>query len=554
MVRTTMIQVETPSDKKVESTMKQTPKFSNAPRAQETVTPPRRTRLGLLSAGAGLGALAMAAMTQATSVTAAQADEAGQGITGAATALAGAQALPQSVINDRGLLSFADVVESVSPSVVSVLVERSVELPRGRPQVPPGFERFFGFPEDQQEDNDDPFREDNNTRRAEAQGSGFFIDKKGHIVTNNHVVEDAESVRVRLSDGREVDAEIVGTDAFTDLAVLKVKPQATQSYVEFAEKESLRVGDWVVAVGNPFGLGGTVTSGIVSAIGGQNREQQYVDLIQIDAAINRGNSGGPAFDLTGRVIGINVAIYSPNGGSVGIGFAIPADTAKATIAQLIENGTVTRGWLGIALGDVDEALADALSLSSTDGVLVEQVQPDTPAQAGGVENGDVITSIDGKAVNGPNDLSRRIANYPPGRKIKIGLVRDGRTRNVTVTLGKRDEEQTIAALDPSVPEESVERELGVRISSITPALRERYRLDEDATGVVVTAVKAGSAAEEAGLRTGVVIAEVENQKIRSPGDFEDRIAAAKKSSKGAALLRLQRGTVKQYSALKLGDD
>ena len=521
---------------------------------QSNATGPKgsKNRLGYLAMGAAIGALCFGAMGSLDGTGRANAGQTTLELAGV-PALSAAQALPKSVTNARGLFSFADVVEQVSPSVVSVLVERSVEVQTRGPQLPPGFERFFGLPGTPEGGaEDDPFGDDN-TRRAEAQGSGFFIDTKGHIVTNNHVVEDAESVRVRLSDGSEVDAEVVGTDEYTDLAVLKVQPSAKYSYVEFADEGSLRVGDWVVAVGNPFGLGGTVTSGIVSAIGGQNREQQYVDLIQIDAAINRGNSGGPAFDLSGRVIGINVAIYSPNGGSVGIGFAIPAETAKTTVSQLIESGTVTRGWLGISLGDVDEDLAQALSLSSTDGVLVEEVLEGTPAASGGVENGDVIITVDGKAITGPNDLSRRIANYPPGRKVKMKIVRNGKNRDLTVTLGKRDEEQTVAA-GPAEIQESVAKELGVRVSTITPELRSRYRLDEDASGVVVTAVKSGSAAEDAGLQSGVVISEVENQKIRSPSDFETRIEAAKKSKKGAALLRLQRGTVKQYSALKLDKD
>ena len=449
------------------------------------------TKIGLLVTGAAAGAVAMTGFGRSEVPAPALAET--------TIAAASVQQIPPLRGDNIAGFSFADVVEQVSPAVVSVLVERSVELPGRVSPLPPGFERFFGFP-GLPDSEEDPFEEEG-TRRAEAQGSGFFVDANGHIVTNHHVVEDAEVVRVRLSDGTELDATVVGSDQYTDLAVLKVKSNPKQPFVTFAPDADLRVGDWVVAVGNPFGLGGTVTSGIVSAIGGQNREQQYVDLIQVDAAINRGNSGGPAFDLKGRVIGVNVAIYSPNGGNVGIGFAIPAETAKATVDQLIEKGAVTRGWLGISLDRVTPDLAEALELDSTDGVLVAEVLADTPAAAGGLQDGDVITSVDGRAVEGPNDLSRRIGNFPPGRKIKLVVVRDGARKNLSVTLGERDSELSIASA-PSAPDASTAEELGVRVSAITDALRTRYRLDETATGVVVTGVKPGSPAERTGLTPG----------------------------------------------------
>ena len=473
----------------------------------------------------------------------------------AAIAASAAQAIAPLPQNRYGQLSFADVVERVSPAVVSVLVEREVEAPQ-RPRVPPGFERFFGFPgiPDGGPDNDDPFEEDG-VRRAAAQGSGFFIDGAGHIVTNHHVVSDGTDIKVALADGKELDAELIGSDPLTDLAVLKVKPPKGQRYVTFAEDVNLRVGDWVVAVGNPFGLGGTVTSGIVSAIGGRNREQQYLDLIQIDAAINRGNSGGPAFDLSGTVVGVNVAIYSPNGGNVGIGFAIPAATAKATVAQLIDNGEVTRGYLGINLAPVSEDIAAALDLEDTDGVLVDNVNDGTPADKAGVRNGDVITKIDNRLVRGPNDLSRRIANYPPGRKIKVEVVRDGRTQTLNVTLGERPSEVELAQSEPVFEDESSTlEELGVRVSSLTDSLRSRYRIEEEVRGVVATAVKPGSPAERAGLQPGVVILEFDRKPVTSPGDLENKIKNARESKKDAAFIRFQSGSVKRYSALRLQDD
>lgn len=450
-----------------------------------------------------------------------------------------------------GTLSFADLVERVSPAVVSVLVEREVE----RPQMPNGFEDFFNFrfgdPNQQQED--DPFGDDG-ARRMAAEGSGFFIDKEGHIVTNNHVVEDADTVKVRLADGKEVEAEVVGADPLTDLAVLKIKADGKQQFVQFADDVNLRVGDWVVAVGNPFGLGGTVTSGIVSAIGGQNREGQFLDFIQIDAPINRGNSGGPTFDLQGRVVGVNTAIYSPNGGSVGIGFAIPAKVAKETVAQLIASGSVTRGWLGIQMQEIDADLSAALDLKDRKGVLVAEVLDGTPAAKAGLESGDVIFGINGAEVTNANTLSRQVASYAPGEKINVKVLRDGKERAITVTLGQRDEQSLLAENDNAPSEDgddTLAKDVGLRVSELNDALRQQYRVPDDVNGVVVTAVKPGSAADKAGLRNGVVILQVDGQNISSGQDLRGKIASAKKNGKDAVLLRMQLGGTRQFGALSL---
>jgi len=448
-----------------------------------------------------------------------------------------------------GTLSFADLVERVSPSVVSVLVEREVESPRLPSQLEEFFQFRFGDPGPDNGFDDAP------RRRMEAQGSGFFINNDGHIVTNNHVVDGADVVKVRLADGEELEADIVGTDPLTDLAVLKVDPPKGQAYVEFADDVNLRVGDWVLAVGNPFGLGGTVTSGIVSAIGGQNRENQYLDFVQIDAPINRGNSGGPTFDLKGRVVGVNTAIFSPTGGSVGIGFAIPARVAKETVAQLIANGAVTRGWLGIQLQEVTTEIAAALSLKDDSGVLVAEVLDGTPAQKAGLENGDVILRLGGDAVRNPNDLSRRVASLPPGEKVRLRVLRDGKERNLTVTLGRRDEE---AAANDDMPSEdsddSLSSEVGVRVSSLDDSLRERYRVPDDVDGVVVTAVRPGSPAQSAGLSPGVVILEVDGDLIGSERELRDKIDNARDSDKDAVLLRMQMGANRQFGALSLEKD
>lgn len=450
-----------------------------------------------------------------------------------------------------GTLSFADLVERVSPAVVSILVEREVETPSGMRGIPNELEDFFNFrferPERQERDDFDQ-----GVRRMEAQGSGFFIDRAGHIVTNNHVVAEADEVRVRLANGDEVDAEVIGVDPLTDLAVLKVAAQDGQPYVEFADDVNLRVGDWVLAVGNPFGLGGTVTSGIVSAIGGQNRENQYLDFIQIDAPINRGNSGGPTFDLKGRVVGVNTAIFSPNGGSVGIGFAIPARVAKETIGQLIEGGSVTRGWLGIQLQEVTTEIAAAMGLKQRGGVLVAEVMDGTPAKKAGLRDGDVILGVAGEDVETTNELSRRVASYPPGRKIDLKVHRDGKIRNMSVTLGKRDDDAEVAAVDvPSNDNDTLASDVGLRVSDLTSTLRQQFRVPDDVDGVVVTGVRPGSAAQDAGLQPGIVILQVDGEPVASSRELRSKIDNAKDDGKDAVLLRMQFGANRQFGALSL---
>ena len=461
---------------------------------------------------------------------------------------AGAQAprLMAPPVAADGTLSFADLVERVSPSVVSVLVEREVQTPA----MPSQFNDFFNFRFGQPDRPSDPF--DDGTRRAQAEGSGFFIDGAGHIVTNNHVVEDADSVRVRLSNGDELDAEVIGTDPLTDLAVLKVESKENHPFVEFAEGVNLRVGDWVVAVGNPFGLGGTVTSGIVSAIGGQNRENQYLDFIQIDAPINRGNSGGPTFDLKGRVVGVNTMIFSPNGGSVGIGFAIPAKVARDTVAQLIANGSVTRGWLGIQLQEVTTEIAAALELKSRNGVLVNSVIEGEPAAKAGLKDGDVIVEIGGAKVDTPNELSRRVASYAPGEKVRVKVLREGKQKSVNVTLGARSDDDDDDRDTPTANDnDTLSSEVGVRVSELNDSLRQQFRVPRDVDGVLVTGVRPGSPAEEAGLRPGAVILQVEGQDVSDADDLRDKIDNAKDDGKEAILMRLQIGSNRQFSALSL---
>lgn len=451
-----------------------------------------------------------------------------------------------------GSLSFADLVERVAPSVVSVLVEKEVD----QPQVPDALQDFFNFrfgtPDGQGGDNGDGFN-GGQPQRLEAEGSGFFIDPEGHIVTNNHVVEDADEIKVRLSDGSEIPAKLIGADPLTDLAVLKVAPPKGQAYVQFADGVNLRVGDWVIAVGNPFGLGGSVTSGIVSAIGGQNREGQFLDFIQIDAPINRGNSGGPTFDLKGRVVGVNTAIYSPNGGSVGIGFAIPSKVAKETVAQLIANGAVTRGWLGVSIQPVTTEIAAALGRKETRGALVAEVLEGTPAYKAGFESGDLVLRLNGKDIDSPRDLTRSVSALPPGDKAKVTVLRNGAQKDLTVTLGQRDKDAVAANDDaPSKSEDQLSKDVGLRVADLNDQMRQQFRVADGVNGVLVTAVKPGSPAEKAGLNPGVVILQVDGAPATSSAALKAKIADAKKAGKEAVLLRLQQGQTKQFSALTIG--
>ncbi|MFZ5615979.1 MAG: Do family serine endopeptidase [Pseudomonadota bacterium] len=446
-----------------------------------------------------------------------------------------------------GSLSFADLVERVAPAVVSVLVEKEVE----QPPVPEALQDFFQFRFGSPDGGNDGF-DGGEPQRLEAEGSGFFIDAQGHIVTNNHVVEGADEIKVRLADGREIAATLVGTDPLTDLAVLKVEPPKGQAFVQFAEGVNLRVGDWVVAVGNPFGLGGSVTSGIVSAIGGQNREGQFLDFIQIDAPINRGNSGGPTFDLKGRVVGVNTAIYSPNGGSVGIGFAIPAKVAKETVAQLISNGSVTRGWLGVSIQPVTTEIAAALGRKETKGALVAEVLEGTPAFKAGLESGDLILKLNGAAIDSPRDLTRQVSALPPGEKAKVTVLRNGAEKVLSVTLGQRDKEEVASNEEtPSKPEDQLSKEAGLRVADITDAMRQQFRIADGVNGVLVTAVKPGSPADKAGLQPGVVILQVDGAPVTSSAALKKKVADAVSAGKEAVLLRLQLGEAKQFSALTI---
>ncbi|NHK29594.1 DegQ family serine endoprotease [Parvularcula flava] len=445
-----------------------------------------------------------------------------------------------------GQMSFADLVEQVSPAVVSIHTEKTIEQPEIPSEFQWFFERQFG------EDFEERFGEE---RQAAAEGSGFFVDGDGHIVTNNHVIDGAETITIRLNDGSELDAVLLGTDAATDIAVLKVDAPNNQPFVTFADNVNLRVGDWVLAVGNPFGLGGTVTSGIVSAIGRDNGMGVYNDFIQIDAPINRGNSGGPTFDLNGRVVGVNNAIYSPTGGSVGIGFAIPAQTASFVVDQLIEKGTVTRGWLGVEIRPFDNNHAAAVGLDSDDGALVVNVQSGTPAAKAGIESGDIVLDFNGTKVDNARTLTRAVGAVAPGETAKLTVWRNGEQKNLRVKLGERNEEQLAEADIPSddgaSPTPEITSELGVRFSALTDQARQQYDLPAELRGALVTSVAPNSPAAQAGLQRGMVIYEIDNDAVSSPSDVESKIKSLQDSGKEAVLLRVQAGDRKDFRALPL---
>jgi serine protease Do len=372
-------------------------------------------------------------------------------------------------------------------------------------------------------------------------GSGFIISEDGYVVTNDHVVDKGQSVTVILDDGTEYEAKVVGVDEKTDLALLKINnPDRKFTYVKFAQ-DAVRVGDWVVAVGNPFGLGGTVTAGIVSASGRDIGSGPYDDFIQIDAAVNRGNSGGPAFNLHGEVSGVNTAIFSPSGGNVGIAFAIPASSAQNIIADLQDDGHVVRGWLGVQIQGVTPELAEGLQLDKAKGSLVADAQADSPAAAAGIKSGDTILAVNGNDVAGPRELAAMIADMDPGAKVKVTYWRDGASHDVEVTLGTLPGEDQLASVDQSgqaTPTASPLQDFGMAVG---PA--------EDESGVMVTDVDPNGQAAERGLQPGDVIISVGDAAVGSPADVEKMVENAKEGGMKAVLLRVKTGDQTRFVAL-----
>jgi len=449
--------------------------------------------------------------------------------------------------------SFADMVEKLLPAVVNVSTTQKVA---GRGEEGPQFEFPPGSPFRDFFEQFQRRRREAPQRRGTSLGSGFIIDKGGYIVTNNHVIEGADEITVVLHDDRKFDAKVIGRDPKTDLALLKVNAKKDLPYVKFGDSDKARVGDWVVAIGNPLGLGGTVTAGIVSARGRDIRSGPYDDYIQTDAPINRGNSGGPLFNLDGEVIGVNTAILSPSGGSIGIGFSIPSQLAVGVIEQLRNYGSTRRGWLGVQIQAVTPEIAESLNLEKAEGALVAGVVKDSPAEAAGFKTGDVIMTFDGRVVGESRRLPRMVAETDVGKKVRVLVWRGGKQVALGVKLGELEKVDQASLEGPGKESKEAEQgqkipELGMTLSPATKELASRYDLGEDVSGVVVTKVDKDSSAAEKGLRPGDVVAEINQVKVSTVKAVVQQVTKAVKSGRKSVLLLVNQGGDLRFLALRL---
>jgi serine protease Do len=453
--------------------------------------------------------------------------------------------LPAPPAAARGPENIADVAEQVISAVVNVSTSQKVDGHIGNlPDLPPGspMEKFFDdfFKHHHGQNNDDS---DNEPHRVSSLGSGFIIDPSGVVVTNNHVIADADEINVILNDGTKLKADLIGKDVKSDLAVLRVHTDKPLRSVKFGDSDKLRLGEWVIAIGNPFSLGGSVTAGIVSARNRDINSGPYDNYIQTDAAINRGNSGGPLFNLNGEVIGINTAIISPSGGSIGIGFAIPSDSAMPVIDQLQKYGEARRGWLGVRIQQVTDNLAESLDLGTPRGALVAGLDDKGPAKPAGMQPGDVVVKFDGHDVKEMRDLPRIVADTPVGKEVDVIVIRKGKEQNLKVTIGRLKEEKKVAEVetkkDAVPPQKSVvQKTLGLELSSLTEDVRKKFRIRDDVKGVVVTGVDPGAASDSADkhLTAGDVIVEVQYQGVGTPADLQKRVDDLKSQGKKVAVL------------------
>lgn len=466
--------------------------------------------------------------------------------------IARAETVPAPLNTPVGPSSFADVVERVTPAVVNVTVAQeamqALAMPGG--QMPdegsPLYEFFkrFGGLEEMPMPMPTP-------RQREGEGSGFIIDAEGHIVTNNHVVDGASRIEVTLNDGGKYEAKVIGRDAKTDLALIKIDTTDALPYVRFGDSRGARVGDWVLAVGNPFGLGGSVNAGIISARGRDINSGPYDDYIQIDAPINRGNSGGPLFDARGVVIGVNTAIFSPSGGNIGIGFAIPAETAAEIVADLKTKGRVDRGWLGVQIQPVTEEIAASLGLPETRGVLVADVISGTPADAAGISSGDVILQAAGERMEEYRDLTKLIAGIDAGTQIDLVMFRSGQTLTVPVTIGEMPSDDMAQAPSGNEPAGDEPR-IGLYLAPLTPELRAERGLDADASGVLVAQVAPGSPAQTAGIKAGSLISMVGQQPVSQPSQVIEAVKQAAAADRPSVLLRVEQDGEQRFVAVPIG--
>ncbi len=454
--------------------------------------------------------------------------------------------------------SFADLSARLSPAVVNVATSQTVQGPEVNemPQFPPGspFEDLFKDFFDQQGGK-------GQSRKVSSLGSGFIIDPSGIVVTNNHVIGKADEISVNLSDGTQFPAKVIGRDMKTDLAVLKVEAKKPLPFVKFGASSHMRVGDWVLAIGNPFGLGGSVSAGIISAQNRNINSGPYDSFLQTDAAINRGNSGGPLFDMDGNVIGVNTAIISPSGGSIGIGFAIPSDIVSNVVAQLQEFGETRRGWLGVRIQSVTDELAESFGLLKARGALIAEVTPGGPAAVAGIKAGDVIIRFNGHDVPEMSDLPRIVAETAVGKESDVVVWREGKEKGFRVVLGRLEEFEKSASKEEAVGEPSNTqptgtevKDLGLLLAPLSASLREQFEVGADVNGVAVVAVDDAGPSHEKGVRPGDVVVEVAQQEVRTPQEVKDKVAAAKKAGKKSILLLLHRGGDLRFVAVKLSDE
>jgi serine protease Do len=454
----------------------------------------------------------------------------------------------------RGPENIADVAESVIDAVVNISTSQRVEArpgptPRqpeqspGQPQVPPGspFEEFFKEFFENRRGGPGGQGENRPPRRTSSLGSGFVIDEGGLVVTNNHVIAEAEEINVVFNDGLRLKAEVVGRDPKTDIALLQVKPEKPLKAVRFGDSDKLRLGEWVIAIGNPFSLGGSVSAGIVSA---RNRDIQsgpYDNYIQTDAAINRGNSGGPLFNLDGEVIGVNTAIISPSGGSIGIGFAVPSKVAMGVIDQLRQFKEVRRGWLGVRIQQVTDDIAESLGLKQARGALIAGVDEKGPAKPAGIEAGDIVIRFDGRDIKEMRDLPRIVADTPVGKEVEVVVLRKGKEEKKLVKLGRLEDAERArpaSAQSDAKPDEKtvVQKALGLDLANLSPELRKRYKIKDSVKGVVITAIDRNSAAAEKRLNAGDTIVEVAQEPVGTTDDFQKKVDKLKKDGRKLALL------------------
>jgi serine protease Do len=448
--------------------------------------------------------------------------------------------------------SFADLADRLLPTVVNISTSETLKATSGEalPEMPPGSPLGDLFKNFQDKDKTHP-------HHVAALGSGFVIDPSGLIVTDNHVIDGADEISVTLNDGTVLPATLVGHDDKTDIALLRVHPTAPLASAHFGDSDHARIGDWVIAIGNPFGLGSSVTAGIVSARNRDIAAGPYDEFLQTDAPINRGNSGGPLFDMDGNVVGVATAIFSPSGGSVGVGFAIPSNLVQEVVSQLREYGQTRRGWIGVRIQEVTGDIAESLGLPTQSGALVAEVSPDSPAAKAGVENGDLVTAYDGKPVADSRALPRMVAETPIGKTVNLEVLRKGHKENLQITVAKLEDAPAPAAATGSASSTPKSQnklsQLGFSLAPLGREQRSKYKLGSDIQGVVITDVDPDSSAGEKDIRPGDVIMQVQNEAVQTPDDVDRLVAADAKAGRKAVLLLINRGGQLAYVALPLGD-